>query len=143
MNEEHREIKSLLTVRDEVAEMIKSDEAFAIFDKETDALIGYCQCGDSLKFLLGEKDYWRKGYDIEALDFLLDFGFNIKNRNVIMVNAYSHDERALACYEQVGFKKTAIYRERLLRGKDKYDLIFLDMLATEYFQREKRQRNEL
>jgi len=135
--DEHREMISLLTISEKVEKMTKSDEAFAIFDKSDDVLIGYCQCSDFFDFLLGEKDYWHKGYDIEALGFLLDFGFNIRNHNIVTVCAYSHDERAILCYEKAGFKKTNVYRERMLRGREKYDLIFLDMLASEYFKGER------
>jgi len=141
--DEHREVKSLLTVREEVAEMTKSGAAFAIFDKENDILIGYSKCGSSFEFLIGEKNYWHKGYDIEALGFLMDFDFNIRNRNIITVCAYSHDERALACYEEAGFKKVLTYRERMLRGREKFDLIFMDMLASEYFEMQRGLCNEL
>jgi len=131
----HREVNSLQAIREMVDKMTKSNEAFAILDKSNDTLIGYCQCSGFFDFLLGEKDYWHKGYDIEALGFLLDFGFNIRNHNIITVCAYSHDVRALECYKEAGFQKTNVYRERMLRGRHKYDLIFMDMLASEYFRR--------
>jgi len=125
-----REMKSLLTVQDESKEMINSGEAFAIFDKATDKIIGY-SWGCSI--LIGEKDYWHKNYDIEALEFLKDFCFNIRNENIVTVSAFSHDTRALEVYEKAGFKKTCVYRQRLIRGRDKYDEIHMDMLATEYW----------
>jgi len=129
-----REMKSLLTVRDEVNEMIKSGEAFAIFDKFTDKLIGY---SEGCEVLMGEKDYWYKGHDLEALEFLKDFCFNIRNENIVTVSAFSHDIRALNAYAKAGFKKTCVYRQRLIRGRDKYDEIHMDMLATEYWATQK------
>jgi len=129
-----REMKSLLTVRDEVIEMTKSGEAFAVFDRETDTIIGYSK-GCSL--FMGERDYWHKGYDVEALEFLKDFCFNIRNRNVVTVSAFSHDTRALDMYTKAGFKKTCVYRQRLIHGRDKYDEIHMDMLATEYWATQK------
>ena len=125
-----REMKSLLTVQDEVKEMIKSDEAFAIFDKATDKIIGYSEGCD---IFIGEKDYWHKDYDVEALEFLKDFCFNIRNDNIITVSAFSNDIRALEIYAKAGFKKTCVYRQRLIRGLNKYDEIHMDMLASEYW----------
>jgi len=129
-----REMKSLLTVQDEVAEMIKSGEAFAIFDKTTDRIIG-CSWGCSI--LMGEKDYWHKGYDVEALEFLKEFCFNIRNWNIATVSAFSHDIRALEAYAEAGFKKTCVYRQRLIRGRNKYDEIHMDLLSTEYWATQK------
>jgi RimJ/RimL family protein N-acetyltransferase len=73
----------------------------------------------------------------------LDFGFNIKNHNLIEVCAYSHNKRALECYEKVGFKRSVVYRERLLLGREKFDLVFFDMLAREYFSMERGLCDEL
>jgi len=129
-----REMKSLLTVQDEVNEMIKSDEAFAIFDIVTDTIIG-CSWGATI--LIGEKDYWHKGHDLEALEFIKDFCFNIRNWNIATVSAFSHDKRALAVYAEAGFKKTCVYRQRLIHGLNKYDEIHMDLLASEYWAAQK------
>ncbi|MCL2407281.1 MAG: GNAT family N-acetyltransferase [Defluviitaleaceae bacterium] len=125
-----REMKSLLTIQDEVTEMIKSGEAFAIFDAATDKLIGNSR---GCSIMLGDKNYWHKGYDLEALEFLKHFCFNVRNENVVDVSVFSHDTRALACYEAAGFKRCVVYRQRLIRGRERYDEIHLDMLASEYF----------
>jgi len=134
----HREVNSLNSVNEQVAEFIKTGTAFAIFDIKTEALIGYCvlDCGN-INLLIGEKAYWHKGYDTEAVGFVLDFGFNLKNCNDISACAYSHDTRMLGFFEELGFTKTTVKRERLLRGRQKYDQIFFSMLAREYFERER------
>jgi len=125
-----REMKSLLTIRDEVNEVVKSGEAFAIFDKTNDKIIG-CSLGCTV--MMGEKDYWYTGHDLEALEFLKDFCFNVRNENIVTVSAFSHDTRTLESYTKSGFRKTCVYRQRLIRGRDKYDEIHMDMLATEYW----------
>jgi len=128
------EMKSLLTVQDEVTEMTKSGEAFAVFDIATDKIIGY---SDGCSIFMGEKDFLCKGYDVEALEFLKDFCFNVRNHNIVTVSAFSHDTCALEAYAQAGFKKTCVYRQRLIRGREKYDEIHMDMLATEYWAMQK------
>jgi RimJ/RimL family protein N-acetyltransferase len=95
--------------------------------------------------LIGEKYFWHKNYDAEALEFLKEFCFNIRNENIVTVSAFSHDTRTLKVYEKAGFKKTCVYRQRLIRGRDKYDEIHMDMLASEYWaaQRERDGANGL
>jgi len=136
---EHREIKSLELVKEDVNKRIETGAAFAIFDVKTDTLIGYCVLDDDhLDILIGEKAYRAGGYGVEAMGLLMDFGYTYKNCGNILVSAYSHDARSIACFEAAGFKKTLVKRERLLRGREKYDLIYFDMLASEYFGRGKR-----
>ncbi len=134
----HREIKSFDTVKKDVEAFIETGGAFAIFHKKTDILIGYIVLdGETLEIFIGKIEYYSKDIFIEAVNFLLDFGFNIKNCNILYVCAYSHNTMALSFYEAVGFKKALVERERLICGRNKYDKIFYDMLASEYFQREK------
>jgi RimJ/RimL family protein N-acetyltransferase len=139
--DDHREIKSLERVREDVEKYIKTGAAFAIFDKETDIMTGYCVLnGDWIDILVGEKEYLSKNHGdhgAEALSLMLDFGFNLRNCACITVSAYSHNAEMLACFGKAGFKKTAVKRERLLRGREKYDEIYFDMLASEYFERSK------
>jgi len=123
-----REMKSLLTVQGEVKDMINSGKAFAVFDKSTDKLIGYSE-GCSIFF--GEKEYWN--YGVETLEFLKGFCFNVRNENIVTVSAFSHNTCALDVYAKAGFKKTCVYRQRLIRGREKYDEIHMDMLATEHW----------
>jgi|GEM_PF-5293690 len=134
----HREVRSLETVKEEVEKRIKTGAAFAIFCKETDRLIGFIVLdGDYIEVLVGETEYRTDDFYMEAVNFLLDYGFNIKNCNILSVSAYSHDEAALALYEKLGLRKAVVKRERLLRGRNKYDEVYFDMLASEYFQRGK------
>ena len=133
----HREIKSLEMVKDLVDEYIKTGAAFAIFCKETDTHIGFIVLDDdNIEILIGEIEYRSKGHDTEAINFLLDYGFKLKNCNVIYIRAYSHNTMAVELYEKIGFKKAVVMRERLIRGRYKYDEIYFDMLASEYFRRE-------
>ena len=132
----HRQVKSLEIVKEDVTEYIKTGAAFAIFCKETDKIIGFIVLDDdSIEVLIGEMEYRSKGYDEEAIEFLLDYGFNLKNCGIIYITAYSHDKEALTLYEKMGFNKALVMREVLIHGRNKYDKIYFDMLASEYLRR--------
>ena len=81
--------------------------------------------------VIGEKDYWNQGYGTEALQLLLEYGFQILNYHNIMLGVYSYNKRAIKCYEKVGFKVVGRRREARIIGARKYDMIYMDMLAHE------------
>ena len=133
----HREIKSLEIVKEDIEKYIKTGAAFAIFCKEMDALVGVIVLSEYgfIEIIISKVEYRLKGFDMEAVELLLDYGFNLKNCRVIRVSAYSHDTATLALYEKLGFKQSVVKRERLIFGRDKFDEIYFDMLASEYFKR--------
>ena len=113
---------------------------FSIIDRATDELIGRCLLFNinpvdrnaMLGIVIGEKAYWGQGYGQEAIRLLLDFGFNLLNLNNIMLGTFEFNQRALACYQKVGFKEIGRRRQARIIGEKKYDVILMDILASEF-----------
>ncbi len=113
---------------------------FAIVDLETDGLIGRCILFDvdqinrtaMLGIVLGEKEYWDRGYGRGAIQLLVDYAFNLLNLNSVMLGTFSFNERALACYRKVGFQVIGRRREARIIAGVKYDTILMDILASEF-----------
>jgi len=113
---------------------------FSIVDLESDTLIGRCLLFDMNKvdrtammgIVIGEKDYWSKGYGQEATRLLLDYAFNLLNLNSIMLGAFSFNTQAINCYLKVGFKEIGRRRQARIIGNKKYDTILMDILAEEF-----------
>jgi RimJ/RimL family protein N-acetyltransferase len=87
--------------------------------------------------LIGNKDYWSKGYGSEALSLLIDYRFKALNIYNIMLSVYSFNNRAIKMYEKLGFKIIGKRREALRRGKETYDIIFMDILDKEFYENNK------
>ncbi len=113
---------------------------FNIVDQKTNTVIGRCMLfaidqvdrSAKLGIAIGDKTYWDKGYGQEATELLLDYGFNLLNLHNIMLGVYSFNQRAISCYRKIGFKEIGKRREaRIICGK-KYDVVLMDMLATEF-----------
>ena len=113
---------------------------FSIVDLENDLSIGRCLLFniDSINrsamfgIFIGEKSYWGKGYAHEATKLLLDYGFNLLNLNSVMLGVMSFNQRALRSYQKVGFKEIGRRRQARIVGGQKFDVIFMDLLAEEF-----------
>jgi RimJ/RimL family protein N-acetyltransferase len=118
----------------------RNSHVFSIVDLETDQAIGRCMYFNvdavnrtaMLGIVIGEKRSWDQGYGQEALSLLLDYGFNLLNLNNVMLGTFSFNERAIRCYEKVGFKLIGRRREAKIIAGEKYDLILMDILAEQF-----------
>lgn len=118
----------------------QSESHFMIVDNESDKTIGstalmdidYINRTATLGVFIGDKDFWGKGYGSDAINLILDFGFNIHNLNNIKLHVYDYNERAIKCYEKLGFKVVGRLRESKIVCNKKYDDIIMDMLSSEF-----------
>jgi len=137
----HSQNISLPKEREAVDSLSKGGNTFSIVTIDGDKVIGNCSFFKidainrtaEIGIIIGEKDYWGKGYGSDALKLLLKFGFENRNYNNIYLRVFSFNERAIKSYEKVGFKQQGVHREAIIRGDKKYDLVFMDILASEYF----------
>lgn len=125
----------------ESLEKIANEHNYSIIDIETDELLGNCgfvtvnninQTGE-VGIFIGNKKFWDKGYGTEALCLLLDFGFKVLNLHNISLSVVSFNPRAIRVYEKIGFKTIGKWRESLLMGKKRHDIIFMDILHDEFY----------
>jgi len=124
-----------------ITELIKhNSHVFNVVDLKSNELIGRVGLFQINKtdrnamfgIVIGEKDYWNKGYGQDATKLMLDYGFNLLNLHNIMLGVFAFNSRAISCYQKVGFKEIGRRREaRIVAGK-KYDVVLMDMLAEEF-----------
>ena len=122
---------------------LSNSHDYSIIDIEKDEIIGNCGFLDidnlnqtaEVGIFIGNKNYWDKGYGTEALNLLLDYGFNALNLYNVMLKVYSCNKRAIRSYEKVGFKQVGIRRKALHRNREKYDILFMDLLVDEFYEK--------
>ena len=113
---------------------------FGIVDKETDKLIGNCGLNAintlhrkaSFGIFIGDQNYWNKGFGTEATKLVLDYAFNILNLHNIQLEVFSFNKRAINSYQKAGFKTIGRRREAIILAGEKYDEIYMDILADEF-----------
>ncbi|MDR2546383.1 MAG: GNAT family N-acetyltransferase [Lachnospiraceae bacterium] len=115
---------------------------YSIIDIETNELLGDC-CFEGLNHLnqtsevgiyIGNKEYWDKGFGTEALSLLLDYGFKVLNLHCVYLQVVSFNDRAIKSYEKIGFEVVGKKREAILKGKERYDMIYMDILHNEFYE---------
>ena len=81
---------------------------------------------------IGNKHLRGKGYGKEALAILLDYGYNTMDLHRIQLNVLGFNVSAIKLYESAGFKKEGIFREFVLRDKERYDMFLYGLLKNEW-----------
>jgi RimJ/RimL family protein N-acetyltransferase len=116
---------------------------YSIIDIETKEAIGICGFLDiehinqtaEVGIFIGNKHFWNKGYGAEALSLLVDYGFKALNLHNIMLRVYEYNKIAISCYEKIGFKHIGQRREAIHRNLDKHDIIFMDILSKDFYEK--------
>lgn len=68
--------------------------------------------------VIGEKEYWGKGYGTDAKMILLDYAFNTLNLRKIKSDAWSYNKRSIAYSLHCGYKLEAtLKKERFVNGR--------------------------
>ncbi|MDR3085091.1 MAG: GNAT family N-acetyltransferase [Christensenellaceae bacterium] len=118
----------------------ETDYHFAIVLREEDRLIGGIslmrlnfidrrgECG----LFIGEEGDRGKGYGAEALRLRLGYAFLVLGLHSASLNVFAFNQRAIACYEKVGFQESGRRREAHYADGRFHDTIMMDILAAEY-----------
>jgi RimJ/RimL family protein N-acetyltransferase len=123
-------------------EAIKGKNAywFEIRTLEGDHLIGSCGIFDTdtknrsaeLGIVIGEKDYWGKGYGTDAVQTLLRFAFGEVNLNRVYLQVFAYNQRAIRSYEKCGFRHEGTARQAQFREGRYHDVHIMAILFEEW-----------
>ncbi len=81
---------------------------------------------------LGEPSEWGKGHGTEATRLIVAHAFETLNLNRLWLQVYEYNERALRCYERVGFKKEGVLRQENYREGRYWDTLVMGILRSEW-----------
>jgi RimJ/RimL family protein N-acetyltransferase len=112
----------------------------AIVDRKTDSHIGitglhsvsWINRSSEFRILIGEKDYWGKGYGTEATQLMVAYAFEVLNLHKVWLGVNSQNVGAIKSYEKVGFIKEGELRDEIFRNGRYYSAIRMSILQSEY-----------
>lgn len=129
----------------EEEEWIKSQKSnsqgtynFAIEDVKTNKYIGGCGIQGvnwlarvaTIGIMIGDKDYWGKGYGTDAMKVLINFIFNDMNINKIRLGTFSFNERAIKSYKKCGFEIEGVLKNEIFKDGKYYDEIIMSLFKN-------------
>ena len=145
-------ISSVITVDDEreLLKKLAQEHNYGIIDIANNQLIGNAGFVDinhlhrtaEIGIFIGDKSYWSKGYGQEALSLLLDYAFKKLNLHSILLRVYDFNQRAIACYEKTGFRKIGEIRDGLIRNMEYHNVVLMDILPTDFYEKNPQYKTE-
>ena len=102
--------------------------------------IGHCSLsglrhphGDlELGILIGDREYWSRGYGREVVGVLLSYGFQALGARRIAVTTHEDNPRAIRCYLACGFVEDGRPRQAFWAGRRYADLVEMSILRDEW-----------
>ena len=103
--------------------------------------IGNCTCYDidekkseaQVGIMIGDRDYWDKGYGADAVSTLVDHVFNITHLNRLYLKTLEWNKRAQRCFSNCGFAPCGQLK------RNSHDFLLMDLTREQW---EKRRQDE-
>lgn len=116
------------------------DTAHFVMETRDEKVIGVCGFNQinykdqdaHIGINIGEKDCWEKGYGTEALELLVEYGFNQLNLHHITTEVYGFNGRSMRVQEKAGFQKEGHQREVVFKNGKYHDRIIFGLLREEW-----------
>lgn len=114
--------------------------SFTIYERSSSQAIGTTELHDldfrnrtaEFGILIGEAAQRGKGFGTETAHLMLDYGFTALGLHNIMLQVYAYNIPAIRAYEKAGFREIGRRREARPMAGERWDLILMDALATEF-----------
>jgi ribosomal-protein-alanine N-acetyltransferase len=114
---------------------------FVVEDRATGKPIGTAGLYDAhttarkaeFRVLLGDREFWNKGYGTEITELLTFYGFDRLNLNKVWLGVIVENAGAVRAYEKAGFRVEGRLRQELYRNSRYYDAIRMSVLRDEYY----------
>jgi len=82
--------------------------------------------------MIGEKEFWNKGYGTRATRLMLQHGFENLNLNRIYLEVFSTNPRAMQAYTAAGFTREGVLRQAIFKNGHYIDEIIMSILQSEW-----------
>lgn len=93
-----------------------------------DWISSHCNFG----IVIGERDYWGKGYGSKATRAALRFAFHTLNLHRVELEVFDFNRRAMRAYEKAGFRLEGTRREALYQDGAYHDEHVMAILRREF-----------
>lgn len=85
-----------------------------------------------LSIIIGEKDYWGKGYGKAACELMLEHAFNAMNLRRVAIGTFATNYGMLALATSLGFRDEGIRRKAAWKNGKYIDIVEFGLLREEW-----------
>jgi len=126
-------------MKEEIKKEIKQDFEFAIIEKKTDFHIGWAGIYEidrinkngEIRFFIGDKRFWGKGFTTECVSLLIDYAFNKLNLHRLYGGANIENIGSVKIFQKLGFHDEGISKDGFFRDGQYYDLVRFGLINTD------------
>jgi diamine N-acetyltransferase len=79
-----------------------------------------------------DPEYLSQGYGREAIGLMLDWAFRIQNYQKIWLDTWATNQRAMRCYQSLGFVEEGRQRRQLFVNGEYVDVVIMGLLREEW-----------
>lgn len=113
-----------------------------IIDMETDKHIGNVRLGpinwvhrtSFLGIMIGEKDFWGKGYVTETLKLVADYAFRRLNLHKVSAGVNASNKASIKAFENAGFKIEGLRKDEVYADGKYHDAVVLALMSKDFQQ---------
>ncbi len=84
--------------------------------------IDWTTCTGEISILIGEKQYWGKGFGKEAVKQVMDYGFNILSLHCLWMGMTVNNRGMIRIAEELGFREERILRNVFIKNGVSLDI---------------------
>jgi RimJ/RimL family protein N-acetyltransferase len=130
LKEEKKWIKNSLKDKTKINLAIETKEGLHI--GTTGLELNQQNCRAYFGIIIGEKEYWSRGYGTDAARTILNFGFKKLKLHRVDLDVYDYNPRAQKLYKKLGFKKEGVKREHNFYNGKFRNVVYMGLLAGEW-----------
>ena len=87
--------------------------------------------------MIGEKEYWGKGYGSECTKEMCRIGFELLGLEKISLTVFPENFSALHIYEKVGFQKVGLLKNHILKNGKRREILLYELLREDFLSKKK------
>ena len=108
------------------------DIVFAIVFSETDKHIGniglhkidYIHRHAEIGIIIGEKEYWNKGFATKCVQVIVDYAFKTHNLHKLYAIVMKENSGSMKAFQRAGFKEEGLIKDYFFKHGAYHDVVF-------------------
>ncbi|KGX84311.1 GNAT family N-acetyltransferase [Pontibacillus marinus] len=139
INNPHEALKTYYQKNLSEHNLLDHGQVFSVYTSATNEHIGKCDYRDlnfitrtaTIGLLIGEKEYWGRGYGQDIIQTLVNHLFNDLNLKRIQLDTWSGNNQAIRLYEKCGFQVEGRLRQNEFVNGTYYDTVLMGLLQED------------